>query len=160
MVNVNVWFIPRSRSTVLTKCLSNIPGTKVYHEYFQAALIIEECRAELEAQNLPIDPQCTIDNLMKKFNNDKSKFRLVKETPLGISKEILTELITEDSVNVFLLRDPALVATSWLSKSNKIKYDILADFPNFTLEAFYQRMLEALIYAREKCSKAPLIVTG
>ena len=32
MVQINIWFIPRTRSTALAKCLSNISDSKVFFE--------------------------------------------------------------------------------------------------------------------------------
>ncbi len=156
MVNLNVWFIPRSRSTALTRAISNIPGTQIFYENFLATYFTEKT----DQHATDSDVRAAYDSIMEAYRKDTSPHRVVKDFPMTVGKEFLTEIVTRDSVNVFLTRDPALVATSKLPKTGQLFYDISRAVNKFSLEYVYQEMLQVLNYVLETCEKSPLILSG
>ena len=154
MVNVNIWFLPRCRSTVLTRCLSNIPGSRAFIEPFQICMILERLPnvKEPEGEN-------TAEVVLDKYLEDTSQFRILKDTPLGLSlkPEYYHHTISPDSVNVFLVRHPALVLSSKL-KSGRTYFDSLTEYPSNNLDEYYDKMETLLNYANINCKKPPLVV--
>ena len=157
MVNVNIWFIPRSRSTALTRCLSNIPASRVFCEPFQAALVLEKNQAV--AAEMP-DSENTAQKVIEKYLQDCSDIKIIKEVPLSVKPEFYPSVITGDSINIFLVRHPALVASSQLGKGDKTYFDILVEYPTNTLAELFEKMETVLQYVVANCKNPPLVVPG
>ncbi len=160
MVNVNIWFVARSRSTAFSRCISNIPGTTVFHEVLLSAHFEQQGNRDI----LHVDSDSTKDtylDFMELYRSCQSKFRVLKEFPMSIRPESYPEVLTPDSVNVFLLRDPILVATSASSKLDKYFFDLLETLPEcYNLVTYYQDMLKMIECVEVNCHKPPLILTG
>ena len=78
MVQVNFWFIPRSRSTALLRCLANIPGSKVLFEKFIWGYVAEKAPGLLAM--LGIDPKSvpTNEELLQQLQKDPSPIKIIK----------------------------------------------------------------------------------
>ena len=100
MVNVNIWFVGRSRSTALTRCVSNIPGTTIFHENLLAAHFEQHGGQAFKERSYEFGSASQIE-VMEKYRKDKSKFRVLKEFPLVIQPDFYPDIVTADSVNIF-----------------------------------------------------------
>ena len=160
MVNVNVWFAARSRSTALMRCISNIPGTKILFEKFLWTVVNEADPALIAELGIDIPPDFTYDNVLKQHREDSSKFKVTKDFLISVKDEDFPYLMSEDSVNIFLARDPALVATSWLPTASITYYEVLQMSHLHDLTAFYTRMRDGIKFVKQNCKKPPLILPG
>ncbi len=160
MVNVNVWFVARSRSTALMRCLSNIPGTKILFEKFLWTFVVEADPKAVAELGIDIPPEYTYDNVLKEHREDSSKFKVTKDFLYSIKDKDLPYLMSEDSINIFLAREPAVVATSWLPNAGMTYHDLLQTGQWFDLQAFYSRMRDGINYVKQNCKRPPLILPG
>ena len=102
MVNVNFWFIPRSRSTVTFRCLSNIPDSTIYFEKFTWARHAEEFPYFLT--DLDFDPSNfeTRDQIVAQVQNDTKKYKILQDISGMMKREHYPDIINKKSVNIFL----------------------------------------------------------
>ena len=125
MVNLNFWFVPRSRSTVALRCLSNIPDSTTYFEKFTWARFAEECPYFLndlvfEASNFE-----TRDQIVAQVKNNSKRYKILQDVSGMMKREHYPIIINKESVNLFLIRHPALTLTSWVPTLEMNYFDFL-----------------------------------
>ena len=69
------------------------------------------------------------------------------------------EVIEEDSVNIFLVRDPEYVFTSYLPTAQQYFYYTVSSVI-LDVSVLYDCMLDGIEIVSKRCSKAPLIIDG
>ena len=121
MAVINIWFIARSRSTVLTKSLSPIPDSKVFFETFLWASYLgdEDSRLTNNSNLVPVPAKENAEtgfsykSIIKQIKECDAKVKILKDFSYNF-KGRYGEVIDKDSVNVFLYRHPKSVFSSYL----------------------------------------------
>lgn len=166
MVHINIWFIPRSRSTALIRSLSQIPDSKVFFEAFlwafylgdEDSIVTDQPHLVPEKAKEHIVPGYNFKSVLKQFKESDAKVTILKDFTFAL-KGRYEEVIDKDSVNVFLCRDPKYVFSSFLQASQKYFYEITKqNHPDLTIH--YQAMLQGIDYVSKNCTKHPLIIDG
>ena len=166
MVQINIWFIPRSRSTALIRCLSQIPDSKVFFESFlwafylgdEDSIVVEHPELVQPQAKDHIVPGFNFKAVLKEFKETKAKVTILKDFTFAL-KGRNEEVIDKDAVNVFLCRDPKYVFSSFLGASQKYFYEITKqNHPDVTVH--YKAMLQGIDYVSKNCSKHPIIIDG
>ena len=166
MVYINIWYIPRSRSTVLTKCLSQISNCKVFFEPFLWASFLgdEDSAATNNPGSIPeaikehVVPGFNYKSVLKQFREYDAKVTILKDFIYNFDGRY-EEIIDKDSLNVLLYSDPKYVLSSYLKECNQYVHEVLKEFiPDLTVS--YTSMLECIEYVSQNCSKIPIIVDG
>ena len=160
MVNVNFWFTPRSRSTALLRCLSNIPDSKIIFEKFTWLCVSEAAPETFDLFGVGNDPTFTYENILEEWRAEPSKFKILKELNVAVKDETLPEIADKDSVNIFLVRSPALTATSNMPSADITYYDVISESEALDMPMVYQKMLDAIEFVKKNCEKPPLILPG
>lgn len=163
---INIWFIPRSRSTALMKCLSQIPESKTFFEAFlwafylgdEDSIVTDYPHLVPEKAKEHIVPGFNYKSVLKQFKECDAKVTVMKDFIFAL-KGRFADVIDKDSVNIFLCRDPKYVFSSFLSASQKYFYEVTKqNHPDVTIH--YQAMLQGIDYVTKNCSKHPIIIDG
>ncbi|XP_075257081.1 uncharacterized protein LOC142349424 [Convolutriloba macropyga] len=166
MVQINIWFVPRSRSTALMRCLSNIPDSKVFFENFIWAYLLgdkDSMHTERPedlgvVKNIATVPGVNTNSIIQQWTENQAKVKILKDLFFAL-KGRHEEVIEKDSVNIFLVRDPEYVFTSFLPTANKLYYyPVKSVFPD--LRVFYECILDGIEAVTKLSSKQPLIIDG
>lgn len=160
MVNVNFWFTPRSRSTAMLRCLSNIPGSKVLFEKFCWSLVTDNAPDTIAMFGIEIDPSVTYEKILDEWRNTKCDFKIMKDLSIAVHEEDKAEILDEDSINIFIVRSPAHAATSYLPSAEISYYEIITSSGAFDFTMTYQNLLDTYLSAVKKCKKPPMIISG
>ena len=75
MFNLNFWFVPRTRSTVMLRCLSNIPDSTIYFEKFCWARHAEKKLPFLNELGFDASNFETRDQILAQLQNDTKKYK-------------------------------------------------------------------------------------
>ena len=162
MVIVNLWFIPRSRSTALLRCLSNIPGSKVFFEKLTFCDFVNNFPHIFEEGKVSDDqPLETYEDVLKAVLNNSSPIKIVKDIAGTLKTDDYPKLMTKESVNIFAFRHPALVETSVITGHAIPYFEVnkRAGFPVKMNEA-YESMLEMIKYVKQNCDHEPVVLPG
>ncbi|XP_063965055.1 uncharacterized protein LOC135156456 [Lytechinus pictus] len=134
-VKVNLWCVPRSLSTVLTKCLSVIDGTEVYFELFSHAdaasnmfesVVGRRLPSQLEGNEKDYDQMSELFNAMsigRKIIQRRASFLDIKQDLENASSKyvfnkdmaysFVQEYLPRGFRYVFLTREPSRVFASY-----------------------------------------------
>ena len=128
-------------------------GTKFYWSFFT------ERPDQLGVlKNIPIIPGFNTDTVIKQWREHPAKVKILKDHFFGL-KGRHDEVIEKDSLNIFLVRDPEYVFTSFLPTSNQCFYDAASSALS-DIGLFYDCMLDGIEVVSKICSKPPLIIDG
>ena len=158
MVIINLWFIPRSRSTALLRCLSNIPGSKVFFEKLTFCDFVNNFPHIFEEGKVSDDqPLETYEDVLKGVLNNSSPIKIVKDIAGTLKTDDYPKLMTKESVNIFAFRHPALVETSVITGHAIPYFEVnkRAGFPVKMNEAY-----EMIKYVKQNCDHEPVVLPG
>ena len=167
--HLNIWFTPRSRSTALLRCLSNIENSKVYPESFMWTNFYRKADSDglrtsgrFDFENYTPDG-FTYKTVLEQYMGDKSHVKIVKDYFFTLEPEDYDKVITKDSINIVLIRNPANTITSTNHETRQVFYDFIrpgnikgdVDFVDF-----YSSLLDVIEYVHEHCTRPAHILTG
>ena len=98
------------------------------------------------------------NSAIKQFQDSSAKVKISKDFIFALNGRY-EEVIEKDSVNVFLVRDPANVFTSFLPTSNKY-FHAVAKGTHKDLTVYYGAVLQGVEKVALMCSVPPMIVDG
>nr|XP_054771342.1 uncharacterized protein LOC129279275 [Lytechinus pictus] len=142
-VRIFAWVVPRTISTALSKCLSNIGGMEIWFELFTYAQVVRQEYENKTGNQMPMEYEGNEDtareaaelfmarlqgsrlvpervvfgNLMKEFQASNSKYIFAKEGYLAFPDKRSRQYIPPGFKHVFLIRDPVAVFTSYRKNS-------------------------------------------
>ena len=111
-----------------------------------------------EMASVPITPGYNTKTVIKQLKEDTSNVKIVKDffyTMNGRHEEV----IEKDSVNIFLVRDPRYVFTSFLPVSQTTFYSV-AKLTEDDVSIFYKTILDGIEVVSKMCTKAPVVIDG
>ena len=109
-------------------------------------------------KNIATVPGVNTNSIIQQWTENQSKVKILKDLFFAL-KGRHEEVIEKDSVNIFLVRDPEYVFTSFLPTANKLYYcPVKSVFPDLRL--FYECILDGIDAVTKLCSKQPLIIDG
>ncbi|XP_075246737.1 uncharacterized protein LOC142340145 [Convolutriloba macropyga] len=166
MVQINIWFTPRSRSTALVRCLSNIPDSKVFFENFLWAFYLGDedsmytkYRDQMGAQaDSHVVPGYNTNSAIKQWTENTAKVKILKDFIFALNDRY-EEVIEKDAVNIFLVRDPEYVFTSFLPTAKTYFYHI-SKRTHKDVTVFYGAILKGIQTVSKICTKPPIIIDG
>ena len=110
--------------------------------------------------DIEIDPEYTYEKCLNDWRNTDCKIKIMKDLNIAVHDEDIPEIISEDSINIFLVRHPALAATSYLPNAEITYFEIIDSSQAFDFTETFQKMLEGIKYAEKTCKKPPLVLSG
>ncbi len=171
-LHINIWYTPRSRSTALLRCLSNIENSKVFHENFVWAFLHGETdsRTSENPENFAhlqfskLTPKgFNYTNTLAEYINESSKIKISKDSLMAVKKEDYHKIMTKDSVNIILTREPVRCFTSGVPGRDCIFYDVIKPDSNkavFSFQEFYSAHLDVIEYVYEHCTQPAYLLKG
>ena len=109
-------------------------------------------------QNFERCPGYNTDTVIKQWREHPAKVKILKDHFFGL-KGRHEEVIEIDSVNIFLVRDPEYVFTSFLPTANQYFYYVASSGIS-DVRLFYESILDGIDVVTNMCSKPPLIIDG
>ena len=166
MVHINIWFVPRSRSTALVRSLSQLPDSKVFFENFLWAFYLGDEDSVFTKNPAPLGEKAAehvvagfnTKSVVKNLSQNEAKVKIIKDFIYALKGDY-EMAISKDSVNVFLVRDPEYVFTSFLPNS-KLYFHNITKRSHSDVSFYYSEVLKGVDYVEKNCDIPPLIIDG
>ena len=102
-------------------------------------------------------------SVMEEYLKDESGIKIIKDYPFTVKSEDYHRVVTDDSINIVLIRKPANVFTSLMPVTKELFYDSMCPDGKPSVLDFveiYSSLLDIIDYVHDHCAQPAFILTG